>query len=438
MLKFNKKILFKYYVFIISFILVCFSIYRALNSGITYDEAFSYLLFIKENFISTIVNMKSLLIPNNHILNTLLISILTNITGLKYCDFLIRIPSLLSYVFYFIISYKISKNYKNNFLCFSLLAFNYGLNEYGSLARGYCMATFFTVLSLLFFQKYIKTHDFKFIKYFCYSSLLACYSNTVCLIMYGSFLVLIFIKLLKDGCWYNFIKNNFFQIAIIFILSLLIIIFHFSVTINSKIYIYGSETNFFDSFLCSLFYMYGFFVKYWYSNGHIMYSSNYILIGSFILVTVIIIFINLKKLKNNYLFYSFLICMFIIITVTLLTGSKWIMGRCVIPFIPWFSIWIMEIVDNLEIKSKYMNICSFIAIIIIIAVFCFNLSLKYTRDYNRDIVISELANEAYKLKNNYTVKKYRYEMKMGYNDLHQSFYYYQQKYLLKYNYDISK
>lgn len=436
-IKINQKKLFICYALIISITLLFLSVYRAINSGIIYDEALTYFLFIKDNFISTVSGFGKTLIPNNHLLNTILISLLNDITGQKYNDFLIRLPNLICYLLYFLFAYKFSKNKENKFLLFALLSFNYGLNEYSSVARGYCMATSFVMLSVLFFDDYLKTNKDKYINYFCYASLLACYSNTVSLIIYGALLILILTKLSIEKKLYTFIKENTLQIIVIAILTCFIIAFHLLNTINSEWYIYGNESDFFGSVICSLFNMYGIFVKQWFFRGHIMYTSITVLVKLFFLIIVILILKNLKKLRKNYYFYLFPLCLLILVVLTLLTHSKWLVGRCIIPFIPIFSIWIMEIIKEVKIPKVIKN-CEILLILFLIISFISNLSLDYIRDYNWEAIIKKLAFEAYETKNNQKVKKYKYDFKYDYLDYSMSFDYYQKKFLLDYNYDISK
>ena len=67
--------------------------------------------------INNLSKINYTIIANNHILNTILMFIMTKITGLEYNEFVIRIPNLIFYLIYIIYAYRISKLYKNKWWC---------------------------------------------------------------------------------------------------------------------------------------------------------------------------------------------------------------------------------------------------------------------------------------------------------------------------------
>ena len=139
--KFLKKYGFLIFCLISSLLVLSLTIYRAFNTCLTYDEAYTYLHYAKNfSWKSFSYLIKPGALANNHFLNSLIIAILDRIFGCSYNEFIIRLPNILSYILYLFFGYKISKQYESKYLIMSLFLFNYGAHEFFGLARGYGMA----------------------------------------------------------------------------------------------------------------------------------------------------------------------------------------------------------------------------------------------------------------------------------------------------------
>ncbi len=109
--------------------------YRAATTGITYDEAYSYL-----HYARTATGFLRLDIANNHPLNSLLIYLSSAVTGARYDELAIRAPNLVAFGIYLFIAYKVAARTRYSLAAFSLLAFNPYLNQVFGLGRGYGLA----------------------------------------------------------------------------------------------------------------------------------------------------------------------------------------------------------------------------------------------------------------------------------------------------------
>lgn len=109
--------------------------YRAATTGITYDEAYTYL-----HYAQTATGFLRLDIANNHPLNSLLIYLSSLVAGVRYDELAIRAPNLIAFGIYLFIAYKLAARTKYPLAAFSLLALNPYLDEFFGLGRGYGLA----------------------------------------------------------------------------------------------------------------------------------------------------------------------------------------------------------------------------------------------------------------------------------------------------------
>lgn len=141
---------------ILLFIFFSFAItvIRAATTQMTFDEAYTYLKFCKPSIYhwSGIKALFTESIANNHLLNTYLITLFDYIFKSKYCEFIIRLPSILFYAVYLLIVWKLYSMKYLGILETVLLIANYYLDEFFGLARGYAMAYMLVFLTCLSYE----------------------------------------------------------------------------------------------------------------------------------------------------------------------------------------------------------------------------------------------------------------------------------------------
>ena len=410
----NKKInWFMIFVCVVSLTLLSFTIYRAATTNITYDEAFTYLEYVYKKpykvFSHIFINGT---LANNHLLNSFLISVINSVTRLEFNEIIIRTPNIIFYVIYFVFCYLVTKDSKYKYGFFSMLAFNYGANEFFGLARGYGMSCSLVLIGVYFFKKYLLSsgkHGYLSLSYIFL--LLACYANTVALIPFGAIIVSSVIVLTKNKTLLLYIKKQLFILLPVIILSLLIVKYHFMVS-GENLPLYGGNTSFYKDVLVSYFDIYGLsfrFVKYF--------------IGPICLVIVLVALVNVKRLKNNFLVISGLIYFVLLVIITLATKNMWTTGRCLIPSMPLVIIMIEEILETLNFKKTWM--LDVIIVIPLLISFGKNLNLKQTREWNYTVRLT--CYEAYEKKDNSIINRVR-------DDYATNFYW--KKILKEKNYDI--
>ena len=428
--EFKKKIKeivtnkFVIYVFIIAVILLAFTIYRSATTGITWDEAFTYQNYVKRNpfhaFRGLFINgprngvyTGDTVIANNHMLNTFLISLFTKTIGVTFNILMIRMPNIIFYFIFFIIAGLLSNKYKHKYLCFNILAFNYGIHEYFSLARGYGMACTLVLIALYMLKLWMDNQsNYKNLN-ICYLILaISCYASTTCLLIFATILLLTqFIILFKKGIKenINYVRKSLLFIIPITIMTILIILFHFHVS-NDGFNLYGGENGFFKDTLLSLFSHYG--IKHCIEAICITFTG----------IMVLIVLIK-RELFKNPLIYISLIYFVLLIVLTLINKQLWFRDRLLIPAIPLILIPVYEIIDKVKINKYIM----FILLIVTAIPFFMNLNLKITRDFGGDYEVRDAAYKAYRTKDNSIVQQYVHIY---------SLYYYRDEIYEKYGYDI--
>ncbi len=142
---------------IIGVALLVYVILRAALIPITHDEANTCLTFSVKPVWDIVTYADP--IPNNHILNTLLIKLFTNVFGMH--AFIARLPNILGFILYYSILLiwlrKLSSNFIFILAGIVLFTCNPYLMDFFSLARGYALSVSFMITSCFFAWEYFQT-----------------------------------------------------------------------------------------------------------------------------------------------------------------------------------------------------------------------------------------------------------------------------------------
>jgi len=142
----------------ILFILIAFSYtcIRAYLLSMTHDEAITYLNHASGTFFEIFTYARPIM-SNNHLLNTILIKIFTNLFGTS--EFVIRIPALIGHGLYLVGVYKIINLFlRGRFILLGtcLLICHPLMLDLFSCARGFSLGLGFLIFGLYYFFKGIK------------------------------------------------------------------------------------------------------------------------------------------------------------------------------------------------------------------------------------------------------------------------------------------
>jgi hypothetical protein len=210
---------------VISVLLLIYTGYRAATLSFTIDESISFNVLTPLNVMELISYKYPL--ANHHMINTICMKLMSFLFGTS--EFSLRLPSLISHVFYIVFSYRLIKKISPSYLVlagFLLLNLNPYMLDLFSLARGYAMAVTFTVVSLFYLFSYVENNQIKNLNWSLLFAVLAVLSNFSLLIYYVSLIAAISLYLfasqpsfsLKDLLKKNvpLIISSVFLIAIMF------------------------------------------------------------------------------------------------------------------------------------------------------------------------------------------------------------------------------
>lgn len=348
MLNINKK--YKYvFVFIIFCILLFFQIYRLLNIPITWDEGITYVFFVDRFFhqgdfiggIHSFFLREIGAVANNHILNTFLIGITEKLIGVQYNEVVIRLPIFAFWIIYMFASIRYYIQEKISALAFICLTCCSYVNEYFSISRGYAYSAALILLALIQFRKWCSNKKNRYIVEVFYLLLLAELANTAALLITASFVVLYICICVYQRNIVNMIKKLWLPITIWVILQLLVVKYHFFITINDPS-LFNNKTGGIIEMMIELVTM---------PFPKVLHIYLLILIAFIIIVNVFLI-IKKKICIGDYKFCSLLILYFVIcfiivnISRYLSSHAGYPTGRILVISYPMYILALDELVKN--------------------------------------------------------------------------------------------
>lgn len=211
-------------------------IIRAAVSGITYDEAFTYLAYARPleecPTIGMVENIYWGCVANNHWLNTVLIALTGRITGIDYCEFLIRLPSVFLGCCYLFVTWYCYKRKKINGSEFIFLSFCYYMHEFFGLARGYGMATTLVLFGILLYREWVQSNCEK--HWLLLASIgfliLSAYGNSVTLVVCFCLGVTMLCHLVMQKQLLVFFRKSWAALIILGSMFFLIVKYHFRIS----------------------------------------------------------------------------------------------------------------------------------------------------------------------------------------------------------------
>jgi hypothetical protein len=137
----------------VSLLLLSYVVVRAATLSITYDEAWTMIGFVQQQFMDIL--SYSPCSTNNHILNTILIKLTVVLSGETV--FKARLPNVLAFILYLFYSWRICGFFPNvkGMLAFLVLLLNPFMLDFFGLARGYGLSLAFEMASLYYLILFI-------------------------------------------------------------------------------------------------------------------------------------------------------------------------------------------------------------------------------------------------------------------------------------------
>ena len=158
MLQQNKFSLVNTFIVIFGALALFYVFYKGATNSFTHDESYTYTRYVYKSTWDIITYNASDVIPNNHILNTLLMKLFQFFFGSS--ELVLRLPNMLAYVAFLVFSIRWLKKMNNDWLLvIGLIALhaNPYLLDFFALARGYGLSISFMFISFYFFYNFISS-----------------------------------------------------------------------------------------------------------------------------------------------------------------------------------------------------------------------------------------------------------------------------------------
>jgi len=358
-----KKLEQKNYLKIICLIIATLLTIKAYITPFTYDEAYSYLSYVRTNDLLT-VN-----IANNHLLNTILMGIFS-IFGNS--EFILRLPNLLSGFIYTYMGYRISTKLNNSLLILIFILLNPTVFDFLSLARGYGISATLNLLGIYIFLFSDAKQKYLFSLTFFWLSSLAIYTNLITLFSF------IFLNFIIEKKAFLSLKTTLINIIYIS-LSVPIVFKLFEITQTSKP-LFGRNINI-D--IVERFYTFFGFLKTYFVSSQLL-NIIFLVIFLFVIKNVE------QSLNSKFLISLFIIILLFLILIPLIFNRPLPVERLLIPFIPLFQISVCFVFTN--IKNKLViSLLSFLLILN----FSINLDLNTSIYWGDFIDTNQISNSLY-------------------------------------------
>ncbi len=344
---------------LVAFLYTCI---RAYSLSIIHDEALTYLIHASGSFFE-ILTYALPIKSNNHLLNTFLIKIFSNLFGAS--EFVIRIPALIGHGLYLVGIYKILKLFlRKQFLLLGicLLIFHPFMLDLFSCARGYSLGLGFLIFGLYYSFKRIEQPGFKQdIKNTTLASImlaLSVFSNLAFLNAFFSIISILMLLEVKDLTTLikrrqsgtlilkQFLKKILFSIIPSILLLLMIYTKPVIEMTRANEFYYGGSEGFWKNTVTSL--IETTLYDRTYFDLDMLFGAKLLIIALLIFSSSVLLYKLLKrqefKLIDRYLFWiiaALFICSLSIILQHILFNTKYVIERTAIYFVPIFLILIL-------------------------------------------------------------------------------------------------
>jgi hypothetical protein len=337
------------------------AIARAANICITYDEAGTYINYVRTGFITGTLSRQFL---NNHILNSLLIRLVCFITQTRYNEFFIRLPNLIFYCVYILFAYRIAKSSPHRYFIFILCVSNYYLNEFFGLARGYGMAAACMLGTFYYFDLLRNDTDNKKVlhKFFLMAALAALSNGIVLYTIFG----LLVVTVIKYRI--NILKLSLCPYFLVFLFSVV-----FVVIMGRQGRPVASTNNFFESMTLAVF-------------GTFTFHVYTITMGVSVLFLLLMIYTLLKTRFTNDYALIYIIFAFVSLFSNAVFHRGYPISREMIPFYP-VVIFIIKDAIQFQKQNRAKRTGLSILGILLFLQFILQIDINYIDEWEDDYLV---------------------------------------------------
>lgn len=351
------------------------------------------------------------IVANNHILNTLAISLVEFLFGTHYDEFAVRLPVLLFFALYLFTVWNCYKKSIISFTCAVLLCANYYLNEFYGLARGYGFAHTFLFLACVAYALW-RSSNFNSNKFLiaCMTFLLfAASANTISLMIFPAFGVLSLFRLYQNNNLKKFLLRHKYFVTLFFITAFALTAYHFFISFFGKP-LAGKSDSFYYGVIMT------------HTAGFINNILLANILAVFVLSAAAIAFLFLI-LKDSYKNCDFVLMLIIFILTNFLmqflTHKGYMAERAALPFYGFIILSLNELFRNainklnfnFPVKKISAAICALCMIL-----YCVHINVHSTRDWDDNYTCRDKIIKAYMTGQNYIPDERHWAVEKFYDD----------------------
>ena len=396
-------------IFFLGGLLFAYTAYRAIVLSITWDEAYSYLQYVRNEII--IPDKYEQMDANNHILNTWLNIQFTRFFGVS--EFVLRIPSLFAHLFFLFFSYKLVRDFQTRWLIvasFLILNLNPYVLDFFSLSRGYATSLGLMMGSIYFLYTFIKEgHKAKHALLSCIFAALATTANLVVLnyfiVSYGLIFLMTGYQLLKGDK--TFIQKTVQLFALMILPTVVVFISLFlllPIALKLKeagALFYGGNKGFWTDTFSSItdrsFYELGY--NYWFQRFAKGFVILIALAGS--------VFVGwkqvTKKTNEHNLFLGALLlllglCSLSTIVQHYLFETLYLLDRTAMFLVVLFNLTMVFFINELSKENKKSAIVSYVSCLFLVYHFVMSFNFNNVLEWKSNADVKEMLSDLEKIK----------------------------------------
>ncbi len=395
-------------------LLFCFTATKAYLLSITWDEAYSYIEYIRRGVYcqEKLENMSA----NNHLLLTWMDIQFAKLFGAS--ELVLRIPALLAHLLFLLYSAKLLSHFEKRWLiisCFLIINLDPYLLDFFSLARGYGLSIGLMMASIYYLYIFQKEFKNKFAIYSLLFGALSVLANFVLLNYFlGAFFFIFIINVLKaidsrstGAEKISFLKNawkpileNMWKPGLIFVLLMIFVLpIVFELRAVGALY-FGADNGFWEDTCKTI-------ICRWLYEVYPDWVFNLIatFIGCTFAATIILAIIRFVKkqftINNSFLVSILMISLFCAVSTIaqhFLFGTLFLIDRTALFFTVLFPIIFSFFIRELATKKKQAIFISYAALAGIIFHSVHVLNLRYVSEWKPDADTKEMLSDLDKLK----------------------------------------
>lgn len=370
-------------------LLFAYILIRAIVIPVTHDESNTVLTYAAYPVSDIMLYTDP--IPNNHILNTLLIKLSVSVFGLHSLS--VRLPNVLGFLLYYIFLIRIIRKMKlpplMGFACIILMTCNPFFLDFFSLARGYALACAFGLMAVYYAYCFITEKRKLFLIKSVIWSAVAVYTSFTFLNFYVALLFLFVLVLIinhqeKTSLRHSDLIRSFIFMGLISLALGALILTPIMRMLETEQFVFWGSKNFYDDTLLTLAKGSLFGESFLTLNFH-SWCNIFLLI--FILISIfglrILIIRKIKSISEPFVFFLLLAIGTVIVNIAqfYFVDTPYLTSRTALLFIPILTMPFLFLAQYLKSKNAFLKIPFLVWAVLQLGILFKNMNISSTYEW---------------------------------------------------------